>query len=185
MRIKELLENNPVIAAVKDEETLNDALSSNAEIICVLFGNLITIRDISQKISENNKIGIIHIDLVEGVSNREIVLKYLKEETYFKGIISTKPQMVKAARKYELYAIQRVFVYDGISLNNVKKHLACDCDALEILPGIMPKVIEDLSSYFEQPIVAGGLIETKEEVIQALNCGATSISTSKKEIWSM
>ena len=37
MNIKELLEENPIIAAVKNEEQLDKAVNSDAQIIFVLF----------------------------------------------------------------------------------------------------------------------------------------------------
>jgi len=185
MNIKELLEENPIIAAVKNEEQLNEALNSEAQIIFVLFGDVINIKEISKKILYKNKIGIIHIDLVEGFTNKEIVVKYIKEETDFKGLISTKPQVIKIAKKYNLIGVQRVFIFDTLSLNNVKNHMISECDAIEVLPGITPKVIKIISEYSKKPVVAGGLIETKEEVMQALNSGATCVSTTKKEIWNM
>lgn len=185
MNIKELLEENPIIAAVKNEEQLNQALDSEAQVIFVLFGDVMNIKEISELITSRNKIGIIHIDLVEGFTNKEIVVKYIKEETKFSGIISTKPQVVKLAKKYNLLGVQRVFIFDTLSLNNVKSHMISECDAIEVLPGIIPKVIEIISKYSSKPVVAGGLIETKEEVMQALNSGATCVSTTKKEIWNM
>lgn len=185
MNIKELLEENPVIAAVKNEEQLELAVNSPAEIIFVLFGDLMSIRKISEVINSKGKIGIIHIDLVEGLANKEIVIKYLKEETKFNGIISTKPQMIKIAKAYGLIGIQRFFIFDTLSLNNVKKHVGSECDAIEILPGIMPKVIKMLSDYTNKPVVAGGLIDSKEDVMQALNSGAACVSTTKKDIWYM
>lgn len=185
MNIKELLEENPIIAAVKNEEQLNEALNSEAQIIFVLFGDVINIKEISKKILYKNKIGIIHIDLVEGFTNKEIVVKYIKEETDFTGLISTKPQVIKIAKKYNLIGVQRVFIFDTLSLNNVKNHMISECDAIEVLPGITPKVIKIISEYSKKPVVAGGLIETKEEVMQALNSGATCVSTTKKEIWNM
>ncbi|AJH01566.1 MULTISPECIES: glycerol-3-phosphate responsive antiterminator [Clostridium] len=185
MNIKELLEENPIIAAVKNEEQLNQALDSEAQVIFVLFGDVMNIKEISEIITSRNKIGIIHIDLVEGFTNKEIVVKYIKEETKFSGIISTKPQVVKLAKKYNLLGVQRVFIFDTLSLNNVKSHMISECDAIEVLPGIIPKVIEIISKYSSKPVVAGGLIETKEEVMQALNSGATCVSTTKKEIWNM
>ena len=33
------------------------------------------------------------------------------------------------------------------------------------------------------PIVAGGLIETKEEIAEAIISGAEAVSTGKKELW--
>ena len=177
MDIKDLLEENPIIAAVKNEEQLNSALESSAKIIFVLFGDITSIASISEKIEESDKIGIIHIDLVEGFAN--------KEKTKFHGIISTKPQIVKAAKKYNLLAIQRVFIFDTLSLNNVKNHMITECDALEVLPGVIPKVLGIISRETKKPLVSGGLIESKNEVIQALNSGATCVSTTKKEIWDM
>lgn len=185
MNIKELLENNPVIAAVKDKEQLDAALDSSAQIIFVLFGDVMSIEEISESIDFKNKIGIIHIDLVEGFTNKEIVIKYLKEQTKFKGIISTKPQMAKIAKKYNLIAIQRVFIFDTLSLKNVENHIISECDALEVLPGIIPKVLGIISKDSKKPIVAGGLIETKAEIMQALSSGATCVSTTRKEIWDM
>lgn len=120
MNIKELLEENPIIAAVKNQEQLDQALDSEAQIIFVLFGDVMSIKRISELITSKNKIGIIHIDLVEGFTNKEIVVKYIKEETKFSGIISTKPQVVKLAKKYNLLGVQRVFIFDTLSLNNVK-----------------------------------------------------------------
>lgn len=185
MNIKELLEENPVIAAVKNEEQLDLAVNSEAQIIFVLFGDVMNIKTISETITSKNKIGIIHIDLVEGFTNKEVVIRYIKEETKFSGIISTKPQVVKLAKKYNLIGVQRVFIFDTLSLNNVINHMISECDAVEVLPGIIPKVLKIISKHSNKPVVAGGLIETKDEVMQALSSGATCVSTTKKEIWDM
>lgn len=185
MNIKELLEENPIIAAVKNQEQLDLAINSDAQIIFVLFGDVINIKTISENIASKNKIGIVHVDLVEGLTSKEIVIKYIKDETKFSGVISTKPQVVKLAKKYNLLGVQRFFIFDTLSLNNVKNHMISECDAIEVLPGIIPKVLGIISKCSNKPVVAGGLIETKEDVMQALNSGATCVSTTKKEIWGM
>lgn len=180
-----LLEENPIIAAVKNESELEIALNSEVQVIFVLFGDILDIKSISEKIDSSNKVGIIHIDLIDGITGREAGIRYLKAETKFKGVISTKTQVVKCAKNYGLLGIQRVFIFDTLSLNNAKKHLGTECDAIEVLPGVIPKVIEKLADRAGKPIVAGGLIESKEEVIMALNSGATCVSTTRKEIWTM
>lgn len=185
MNIKNLLEENPIIAAVKNQEQLDLAINSDAQIIFVLFGDIINIKTISETIASKDKIGIVHVDLVEGLTSKEVVIKYIKDETKFSGIISTKPQVVKLAKKYDLLGVQRTFIFDTLSLNNVKNHIISECDAIEVLPGIIPKVLEIISKHSNKPVVAGGLIETKEDVMQALNSGATCVSTTKKEIWDM
>lgn len=183
--IKRILEENPVIAAVKDMKGLEEALETDVEIIFILFGDIMSVKDISRKVSDKDKIGIIHIDLVEGLSNKEVVIKFIKEETSFNGIISTKSNLIKLAKYYGLVAIQRFFVFDTLSLNNSKNHAISDCDAIEILPGVIPKVIKNISASTRKPVVSGGLIDSKDDVIMALNAGATCVSTSKAEIWQM
>ena len=72
-----------------------------------------------------------------------------------------------------------------VAVKNAEKHILNESDAIEILPGVIPKVIETLSSMSKKPIIVGGLIETKNEVIQALNSGATCISTTDETIWNV
>ena len=185
MNIRELLENTPIIAAVKIEEELQNALNSEVEIVFVLYGNIINISDISKKVKEKDKVAVIHIDLVEGLANKEVAIKFIKEFTDFDGIISTKPALIRIAKANGLIAIQRMFISDSISLENAKNHMSNPCDALEILPGIIPKVITELSQKYDKPVVAGGLISNKDDVISALSAGAACVSTSKQEIWTI
>ena len=55
--------------------------------------------------------------------------------------------------------------------------------AIEILPGLMPKIIKKINKAVKVPIITGGLIEDKEDIINALGNGAMGISTTKKELW--
>lgn len=185
MNFREILEDNPVIAAVKDFEDLDIAINSNIEVIFVLFGDILHVKEISEKIENSKKIGIVHIDLIDGLNQREAAIKFLKQETKFRGIISTKPQTIRYAKENGFIAIQRSFVFDTISLKNLKSHLLADIDAVEILPGLIPKVIKQVTKNSGKPIICGGLVETKDEVMMALSSGAASVSTTKREIWDM
>ena len=53
---------------------------------------------------------------------------------------------------------------------------------MEIMPGIIGKAISRFSKGYI-PVIAGGLLETKAEVTEALGSGATAISTGAKELW--
>ena len=35
------------------------------------------------------------------------------------------------------------------------------------------------------PIIAGGLIQTKKDIIESLSAGAMAISTTKQELWTL
>ncbi len=182
---KDILEENPVVAAVKDESDLDAALKSDLNVIFVLFGNILNMKSISKKISESKKIGIIHVDLVEGLSSNEYALKFIKENTSFKGIISIKPQVLRNAKKLGFIVIQRIFMMDSLSKENMKNHLVKECDAVEILPGLLFKIIREISATLDKPLISGGLISEKVDVLETLKSGATCISTTKKDIWYM
>ena len=52
----------------------------------------------------------------------------------------------------------------------------------EIMPGVIGKIIRQFANG-PIPVLVGGLIDTKEEIAEALSNGAVAISTSKKELW--
>ena len=53
INFRRVLEENPVVAAVKNNEQLNKALETDVNVIFVLFGNILDIVSISKKISSS------------------------------------------------------------------------------------------------------------------------------------
>ena len=58
-------------------------------------------------------------------------------------------------------------------------------DSIEILPGLMPKVIRRVARLVKAPVIAGGLISEKEDVMAALSAGAISVSSTNQSVWSV
>ena len=58
-------------------------------------------------------------------------------------------------------------------------------DAIEIMPGIIPRVIGQVNQKTNVPIIAGGLVQTQADVEKLLASGAISCSTSKHELWKL
>ena len=56
---------------------------------------------------------------------------------------------------------------------------------IEILPGLMPKVIRRVARLVKLPVIAGGLISEKEDVMAALSAGAISVSSTNQSVWSV
>ena len=65
MPLLHLLRQNPVIAAVKDNASLQLAIDSECQFISVLYGNICTISNIVKKIKNAGKYAFIHVDLLE------------------------------------------------------------------------------------------------------------------------
>ena len=53
---------------------------------------------------------------------------------------------------------------------------------MELMPGIIDKAITRFCRG-NIPVIAGGLIETKQEVTNALGHGAAAVSSGKNELW--
>ena len=98
------------------------------------------------------------------------------------GIISTRPNIIRRAKALGMLAIQRFFLFDSLSFENVLR-LSPNADAVDLLPGTMPRVLERLKPQIRQPIIASGLLADKQDVVAALSAGAQAVSTTKPELW--
>ena len=179
-------EDCPVIAAIKDDDGLNGCTQCDSRVVFVLYGTVCNIGDIVGKIKDAGKTAIVHIDLVAGLSAKEISVDFIKQHTSADGIISTRPAILRRAQQLSLITIQRYFLIDSIAFHNITKQLEMyRPDFIEILPGVMPKVIRRLCPSVHTPIIAGGLVSDKEDVMAALGAGAVAVSTTNQAIWEM
>lgn len=180
----DVLVDSPVIAAIKDAEGLADCLKTECRVIFILYGNVCNIGEIVKKIKESGKMAIIHMDLVTGLSSKEVAVDFIRQSTRADGIISTKPMIVKRAKELGLLAIQRFFIIDSIALENAKRQIEIyHPDCVEIMPGVMPKILKDIRSFVGVPVIAGGLLTDEKDVMGALSAGADAISTTNRTLW--
>lgn len=177
---------NPVIAAVKDFEGLEHCLAEeDIQVVFVLFGDICNISEIIERIKTAGKMALVHVDLITGLSNKEVAVDFIQRNTLADGIISTRQSFIRRARDLHLYTILRVFVIDSIALSSLEKLESVRPDFIEILPGVMPKTIRKVCAITSIPVLAGGLIADKEDVMSALEAGATAISTTNQQVWQM
>ena len=99
-RFYDMIEANPVIAAVKDEEGLEAGCKlEEIKVIFILYGSICNIGDNVKKIKEADKIAMVHVDLINGLASKEIAVNFIKYSTEADGIITTKPILVKRAKE--------------------------------------------------------------------------------------
>ncbi|MCI9136773.1 MAG: glycerol-3-phosphate responsive antiterminator [Lachnospiraceae bacterium] len=178
--------DSPIIAAVKDFEGIEQCLKSDVKIVFILFGDMCNIREIVNKIKQADKMALVHIDLIEGLNANEIAVDYISKNTKADGIISTRMNMINRAKELSMYTIFRIFVLDSRAYQSIEKQKRqIKADFIEILPGVMPKIIQKINKLSSQAVIAGGLINDREDVIDALDAGAISVSTTNQEIWFM
>ena len=186
----EKLEANPVIAAVKDDDGLNKALSTECEIIFILYGDICTVSGIVSRIKARGKVAMVHMDLIAGLaSGKDVSVDYIKNTVKADGIITTKGSLIERANQLGMYTVLRYFVIDSMALINIEKqdrHGISQPDVIEILPGIVqPKIIQRIIGISKAPVIAGGLITDRDDVMNALNNGVLAVSTTNEEVWKL
>ena len=181
------VEENPIIAAVKSMEDLEQCCKlPDIHVIFILFGDICSIADIVKKVKQAGKIAMVHVDLIGGLSPREVAVEFLKNNTEADGIITTKPPLIRKARELSMYTVLRYFLLDSMAYENIlSQQHSVHPDFIEILPGAMPKVIQRLCSEIKVPVIAGGLLTDKESVMGALTAGAIAISSTNHNVWNL
>ena len=173
----EAVEENPIIAAVKNMDDLKICCSlEDIRVVFILFGDVCSIREIVQQIKDSGKVAMVHVDLISGLSSKEIVVDFIRKNTEADGIISTKAALIKRGKELKMFTVLRYFLLDSMAYENIRQQQhAVKPDYIEVLPGVMPKT----------PIIAGGLISDKESVMAALSAGAIAVSSTNHEVWKM
>lgn len=177
------LEENPVIAAIGDSKW-EQALNSPAKVIFYQSANLLTVAQKVRQAHEAGKYIMIHMDLAEGIGKDRSGVRFLVQ-CGADGIISTKAQLIRYAREQGILTVQRFFALDSKGLESIEEMLRnSQPHLIEIVPGVIPKVLERFANG-SLPVIAGGLLETKAELTQALGCGVIAVSTGRTELWYM
>jgi glycerol uptake operon antiterminator len=177
------LEISPIIAAV-NERNLEKAIESPVDVIFLLGSSILNLKENIDAAHKANKRIFVHIDLTEGIGKDKVGVEFLARNGA-DGIISTKAMLIKAAKEHGLVTVQRFFALDSQGVESISDMLLNSSpDFIEIMPGVIGKIIERFSKE-KTPLISGGLVETKQEVTTALSSGAVAISTGKADLWYM
>lgn len=175
------LEATPVIAAIRDNKW-QAALRSPSAVLFYLEPHLSTVQERVAQAHQAGKLIFVHLDMAEGIGKDKEGVQYLAG-CGVDGIISTRAQIIRFAKDLNLLTVQRFFALDSQGLGSIQEMLkSSHPHFMEIMPGIVPKVIQRFSSG-SIPVIAGGLIETKAEITGALRGGAIAVSTGSEELW--
>ncbi len=183
----DMIECNPVIAAVKDMNGLERCCTlEDIRVVFILFGDICNIRGIVRKVKEGNKMAVVHIDLINGLGSKEVAVDFIRDSTMADGIITTKPALIKRGKERGLFTVLRFFLIDSMALENIcNLQYSVQPDIIEVLPGLMPDIIKKVCQISRVSVIAGGLITEKRSVLEALSAGAISVSSTNQNVWMM
>jgi glycerol uptake operon antiterminator len=179
-----LFESQRILPAIRKIKDLEKLLKSPFEYIVLLDSHIGQLKNIVDLTKSHDKKLLLHVDLVEGLKNDEHAAEFLCQSIQPAGLISTRANVIGKAKQNGLLAIQRVFLLDSGALEKSYSLLErTQPDFIEVLPGVIPHIIAEVRERVGIPIFAGGLIRTVDDVEQALNAGATAVTTSQSELW--
>lgn len=183
MKIQELLENNPVIAAVRGEVDFKLALNDTPSVVFMLNANILTLKEQVEHAHEQGKTVFVHADLTEGLGKDAAAMAFL-QKVGVDGVISTRTPVIRLAKECGMCTVQRFFMVDSHSLRTALDAIRTSSpDLVELMPGVIPKIVTMFRENCTVPVIAGGLIDTKEEILAALSAGAAAVSTGCRELW--
>lgn len=175
----------PIAAAIRTEKDFSTALRSDVDMIFLLHSNIMTVNQCVKEIHSAGKKAFVHVDFAEGIGKDRFGLEFLAKQGV-DGILTTRTNIIKAAKEFNLITVQRFFMVDSHSVGtSVESIRISKPDIIEIMPGIITKKIKEFSEKVNVPIIAGGIIETEEEVKAALAAGATVVSTGEVDLWNV
>lgn len=181
---------SPIIASARNLADIDAAIKTDVRVIFILGGNILTIADYVARVRDAGRIAIVHMDLVAGLTSKDISVKFLHDHAHAQGITTTKAALIPYARELGMASVLRYFVLDSMASENIKRQnlLAPQAqpDAVEILPGVISsRVMSGICAECHVPVIAGGLIQDREDVYNALKSGCTAISSSHRNVWRM
>ncbi|MEP6962071.1 MAG: glycerol-3-phosphate responsive antiterminator [Acidobacteriota bacterium] len=181
----DVLENRHIIAAVRNAEALQAVLASEIQVVYLLFGNPLNIKDLLRVMRERGKLPLVNLDLLNGFSRDSINAEYLAS-CGAAGIVSTHHEILRASRKQKLITVQRTFALDSAAvdagLRSLDQFLP---DAIEVLPAVAaPRVVARFrQAHPELRVIAGGLVSGLKEVESLLGAGIDAVSVSDSALW--
>jgi glycerol uptake operon antiterminator len=172
----------PAAKSIKDFERL---MNSPFETVILLDSHVAQLQSLMRLAQKHGKKVLLHVDLVQGLKSDEYAAEFLCQVIKPAGLISTRTPVIQVAKKKSLIAIQRVFLLDTHALETSYRLLkTSQPDYIEVLPGVIPHIIKEVTNHTNIPILAGGLIRNEKEVRQALDAGAVAVTTSSQNLWS-
>ncbi|NLZ70944.1 MAG: glycerol-3-phosphate responsive antiterminator [Clostridiaceae bacterium] len=177
------LNRSPVIFSMKDEQNFKRAVLSDYKILFFLFGDIATIADHISLAKQHGKIVFVHLDLINGMASHEAAVEFISKYTDADGVISTKPRLLRYAKKFDLLTILRIFMLDSMAFENGIYNIEhCEPDLVEILPGIATKSFALVREHCDLPLIAGGFIRNQKDMLDAISAGASAVSSTRFEL---
>lgn len=175
--------NQRVIPVIQDHKAFLQFLNTDFEVCILMEFHLNFLADLIGQLHAVHKFGIIHLDLIHGLSNDEYGAQYLCQTLHCDGLISTKPKAVQTARKLHKLSVLRIFLIDSRSLQKgIELADTMQPDFLEILPATTSNAVKLIRAQSQIPLIGGGLIRDIHDINYCFHQGMCHITSSNLQL---
>jgi glycerol uptake operon antiterminator len=182
----ERLSSHRMVASIKEPKQIEIALSLRNQLsgVFLLTGHIGVIKGYVDLFKSHQLPVFLHMEKIGGLSTDFYGMDYLVKVIKPTGIITTKTNVVKTAKKMGLFTIQRFFLVDTEGIENLSKSLTqIEPDIIELMPARIPEMIEKIKKFTTLPIITGGLLFDRSHVMEVFKYGATAVSSSQSVLW--
>lgn len=175
----DILKNQICVPVVPSMKRLEKFIETDL-VVCILQDIHISLLEhMIKTLHDNNKLALVHIDMVHGISNDEHGAEFLCQRLRADGVISSKTRIIETTKKNKKIAIQRMFLIDSKSIERgIETLQKSQPDIVEIMPAIAYKIIPYIKSKISMPLIGGGLLKSKEDILQGLEAGCMAFTVS-------
>lgn len=173
-----------IIPAITSIKALEQFLTTSHPVGIVMSIHASMLGRVVERIHQAGKKAWVHLDLLPGISSDEYGVEYVIQHFAVDGIVSTKTNAVKIAKKKGVTAVYRVFLIDSASLEkSILRIHELHPDYIEFLPALASKIVPVVASRIDVPIIGGGLIQTQQDIDDCFAMGMVAVTVSKQNLW--
>lgn len=172
--------NQIILPVISDYKTFESFLRTDMHWCIIMDFHMNALEDLVHTLHASKKKCILHMDLLHGLSADEAGTQYVCQKLHVDGVISTKAKVIETAKKNHTISIMRLFLIDSRSIEkgcDLAKRLSPDY--IEVLPANTKHGIEYVKQLCDFEVIAGGLIQSKEDIQECISAGAYAVTTSK------
>ncbi|WLV80649.1 glycerol-3-phosphate responsive antiterminator [Lacticaseibacillus styriensis] len=182
-----IFDTSMVIPSLINGRDLNYALRVPSKVILLSGVSIGNLREFVHAIHENQKQAVAHIDILGGFKSDDIGMHLLKNLYKLDGILSANVRALSQGKHWGMTTIYRLPLIDSLSLAKAHDFLknSDSYDAVQVLPavGAIAEVKRIKQMVTHKPLIASGLLETRNQVKLAFSSGYQLIATSQKDLW--
>lgn len=170
----------PVLTTMKQLEKF---LATSLKVCILQDFHFNLLKDVIKILHDNERIGLVHIEMIQGISNDEYGTQILTQQLKVDGIISSKPKIIEMAKKTHALSVQRVFLIDSKSLERGVASVGdSKPDAMEVMPALTFQMFKNIKERIDMELWAGGLIRDEETVRIVLANGAKRMTVGNLDL---